>query len=182
MFLKPRRVRRGPTNCGNQYFIDPPPELLRIPPPFPHPDDLTGDLATIYVGPSRIGFEAPINLLSRHSPFFANAFCHPFREASSHTIDLPDDVAAAFACVVRWMFEGQTGLDATSTGLQICQVWILADKLMMTALCNATMTVFPARFRAVGGAISPSTINYVFENTVPERTHPLRRIIVDVFA
>lgn len=150
----------------------------------PDPEDLTGDLATILVGASKTQFDIPIKLLSKHSPFFEKAFCPNslFLEANTQVLELPDDLPPAFACVVRWMFERNCGLTADSTWLQLSQLWILVDKLLMALLCNEIISLFPAKFQKVGGCISPSTIMYVFENTVPRLKHPLRRMIVDVYA
>lgn len=177
----PRTKYKPPTtrsSSGHNEFLSP------SKPHEPDPADLIGDIATILVGPSKIPFEVPIKLLSKHSPFFAKAFqpSSPFLEASSLTLSLPDDIAGAFACVVRWMYEGKPGLTKDATWLQLSQLWILADKLLISELCDDTIQIFPKKFALIGGNIAASTINYVFANTVPVRKHPLRRMVVDVFA
>lgn len=165
------------SNNGNNDFLPPKPFE-------PDPADLTGDIAIILVGPFKIPFEVPIRLLSKQSLFFEKAFqpSSPFLEAHSKTLNLPDDITGAFACVVRWMYEGKSGLTADATWLRLSQLWILADKLLIPGLCNATIEIFPQKFKMIGGNIAAHTINYVFANTLPVRRHPLRCMIVDIYA
>jgi hypothetical protein len=177
----PRSKYKPPATRPPKHYND-----TLIAPKSHEPDlaDLTGDIATILVGSSKIPFEVPIKLLSKHSPFFQKAFqpSSPFLESTSKTLSLPDDIAGAFACVVRWMYEGKSGLTKDATWLQLSQLWIFADKLLMLELCDDAIRIFPKKFAQIGGNIATSTINYVFANTAPVRKHPLRRMVVDVFA
>jgi hypothetical protein len=153
----------------------------------PNRELLAGEIATILVGPFEAPFEIPIALLSSQSTFFRKAFDpdSPFREATSGVLHLPDDSPGAFACLARWLWTRDTGLATEAPWMHLARLWVLADKLLIPSLCDSIMGVFAQKFRLIGGCISPSTINYIFSNTSPSlngRRHPLRRMIVDLYA
>lgn len=66
---------------------------------------LTSAIVTIVVGPDQRLFAAHEDILC-HSPFFAAAVRDQFFEPSSRRIDLPDEEAEVFSCVLEYLYKG----------------------------------------------------------------------------
>jgi len=67
--------------------------------------NLTSAIVTIVIGPDQRLFAAHEDVLS-HSPFFASALRDQFFESSSRRINLPDEEAEIFSCVLEYLYKG----------------------------------------------------------------------------
>jgi hypothetical protein len=66
---------------------------------------LTSAIITIVIGPDQRLFAAHEDVLS-HSPFFASALRDQFFESGSRRINLPDEEAEIFSCVLEYLYKG----------------------------------------------------------------------------
>ncbi|KAK8202730.1 hypothetical protein IWZ01DRAFT_110453 [Phyllosticta capitalensis] len=64
----------------------------------------TGPLVQLVTGPEKEIFVAHKELLAKHSPFFKNALCEPWKEAISNVIELPDSDPVVVAVFLEWVY------------------------------------------------------------------------------
>jgi len=67
--------------------------------------NLTSAIVTVVIGPDQRLFAAHEDVLS-HSPFFASALRDQFFESNSRRINLPDEEAEIFSCVLEYLYKG----------------------------------------------------------------------------
>lgn len=111
-------------------------------------------------------------------PFFYNAFCGSFRESSTQSITLDEDVAI-FEDFVAWL-DQRLQLHKTLTWIHLAKLWIFADKHWALELQNDVLECMYGKFveKKHGVSISSDTLEYVVENTHSESN--LRRLLVDM--
>lgn len=80
-------------------------EKLDSPPVGSISPNLTAAIITIVVGQDQRLFAAHEDVLC-HSPFFAAACRSQFFEANARRIDLPDEEAEIFSCVLEYLYKG----------------------------------------------------------------------------
>ena len=130
-------------------------------------DDVRGNTAKHY--------KIHKGLLCHFSGYFAGAFrSDVWEEAKNQTFRLLDDEPEVFDAVYRWLYTRQF-CDSTwdwhkhlMSLLDICKVYVFADKRLMPAIKNAAIDAF------IDAKIRPQTrnepfvdelISYVYENT-----------------
>ncbi|MCJ1429969.1 hypothetical protein MMC29_007884, partial [Sticta canariensis] len=98
---------------------------------------LVSDMYKIFVGPEKKLFQAHEAVLSR-SPVFERMCSGTFKESVEKQIDLPDDDAIAFGCVLEFMylgvFHGDEKPDRVTKAALLADVYILADKYQLEDL------------------------------------------------
>jgi hypothetical protein len=67
--------------------------------------NLTSAIVTLVIGPDQRLFAAHEDVLC-HSPFFATALRGQFFESNSRRINLPDEEAEIFSCVLEYLYKG----------------------------------------------------------------------------
>ncbi|KAI9720858.1 MAG: hypothetical protein M1812_002697 [Candelaria pacifica] len=67
---------------------------------------LSGDKVDIYVGPNRVHFHLPKDVLCRQSSYFDLAFNGDFKEGKEQSLELPDEDVETFKQLIHWMIMG----------------------------------------------------------------------------
>lgn len=80
-------------------------ETMDSPPVESVSPNLTSAIVTIVIGPDQRLFAAHEDVLC-HSPFFASALRGQFFESNSRRINLPDEEAEIFSCVLEYLYKG----------------------------------------------------------------------------
>lgn len=80
------------------------------------------------MGPNEESFSIHEKLISSCSPFFDTALEGPWKEASEHSVKLPEDEPEVFTLYVRWLYSGQINPLSDQAGLNK----ITGDKLKLT--------------------------------------------------
>ena len=135
----------------------------------------------IAVGPDDVLFDAHIELICDCSPFFDNLLEHRFTEPQAKTIPLPDDDPDIFMEFLNWAYRRQIFEDKLSPKwIELCQLWVLADKLGVRELQNFVITQCGNRYTRCHDFVDKETVGYVYDHTPADS--PLRRMVVDTWA
>ncbi|KAI9787297.1 MAG: hypothetical protein M1835_002816 [Candelina submexicana] len=76
---------------------------------------LSGSKVDVHVGPNRVHFQLPKDILCRQFSYFDKALNGDFREGEEQRLELPDEDVKTFRELLKWMLTGR--LDAISTEL-----------------------------------------------------------------
>ena len=132
----------------------------------------------------------PEKLLIKASPFFAAALNGSFAEATSRSVNLPEDDIDAFGFFVQWLYVGEitadscihTGADddddyhPSDTLQTFVQAWILGDKLKCPNFKDhAMLSVIRTASRV---EIAPDDVRTAFEKSVSGSK--LRKFLLDL--
>ncbi|KAF1969086.1 hypothetical protein BU23DRAFT_571817 [Bimuria novae-zelandiae CBS 107.79] len=121
-------------------------------------DILTSGIVGIAVGPEEIPFDAHIELLCAHSPYFDEALEDRFDSPGTQYLTLPEDDPKIFTKVLSWMYNTRIGVSVlaeSTTWELLCKIWLLADK-------------YARKYDASGegrGNLDPSLIKLVYDKT-----------------
>jgi BTB/POZ domain len=113
---------------------------------------------------------APIKLhkdiICKHCPFFDKAFNGSFEEAASKHINLESEELQPVQECIRWIYSGGIFQEAPAPDfLQLCKLWVLADKWCMPTLQN--LVIDRLEKEAKRKLIPGSTITYIYSKTLP---------------
>lgn len=97
-------------------------------------------------------------------------------------VELPEEDPATFDIVYAWLYSQKLtqvceGEDVTCNLTQISQVFVLAEKYEMSALCNAALDEI-IRHYEVSNKVTPN-LTYIYENTA--RGSSLRRVVLATY-
>ncbi|CAI7671915.1 unnamed protein product [Penicillium bialowiezense] len=167
---------------------------------------LTGPVCTVKVGPNKESFSIHEKLISSCSPFFDTALAGPWKEASEHSVKLPEDEPEIFTLYVRWLYSGQINPLSDQAGLnkitgdklkltgnelrdheytQLFKACFLADKLLDTGFHDAVI-------RAILSKLSRRSVlaHYCLPGATPiawlfnkaQTSTQVRRLVIDAYA
>lgn len=136
-------------------------------------------------------FKLPVEVLAKHSPFFAKALLGEFREGKTKVMELLHDEPKSFSCFANWVC--QTEESVSFVGISDCEMknsmkmhdlanlWVFAEKIRAAPFQNFVMDIILGRYKDYYGMNIPTdTFNYVYDNTMAGSQ--LRRIFVDFAA
>ncbi|KAI9703687.1 MAG: hypothetical protein M1836_007457 [Candelina mexicana] len=78
---------------------------------------LSGSKVDVYVGPNRVHFQLPKDVLCRQSSYFDKALNGDFREGKEQRLELPHEDVKTFKRLLKWMLTGR--LDAIGAELDM---------------------------------------------------------------
>lgn len=85
-------------------------------------------------------------------------------------ITLADDEPETFSEVVSWIYRDEffpdIALPEYPKNIQLCKLWVLADKLCMPVLQNRIMEVIAGKTKAQNRAASTETLDYIWSHTL----------------
>ena len=140
------------------------------------------DIIKLTVGASRTVVKAHKILLAYYSPVMKAALYGGFNETGQTEISLPEDWDVGIKFLVGWMETGfidNVGVlracdGATSKAGILAQLWVLGNKYLSLAFCNAVMQLL---FDCLVEATHPDTVSYICDNTLP--TSKLCSFLID---
>ncbi|EON61235.1 hypothetical protein W97_00448 [Coniosporium apollinis CBS 100218] len=129
----------------------------------------SSDVFEVHVGPEPVRFVLHETLACRVCPFFERAIQRGFAEATSRMITLADDEPETFSEVVSWIYRDELfpdiALPEYPKNIQLCKLWVLADKLCMPVLQNRIVEVIACKAKAQNRATSTETLDYIWSHT-----------------
>ncbi|KAF2278662.1 uncharacterized protein EI97DRAFT_456118 [Westerdykella ornata] len=109
---------------------------------------LSGGIVQLSVGEDETPFDAHIELLCAHSPFFDNALKGRFQEAETKIIALPEDDPDSFSDLLSYVYTKRISVDEkATTWMDLCKLWVMADKYQIPALQNAVMAKMSKKWK-----------------------------------
>ncbi|TVY35540.1 hypothetical protein LOCC1_G005517 [Lachnellula occidentalis] len=146
------------------------------------------ELVTLLVGqgPNEKKFVVHKESACFYSPVFKAAFNSSFIEGQTQEYRFDDVSEGTVQFLVQWLYHQELSLVPLEDGkykqdefTSVVELWILADKLLITPLQNLALREIYKLGRPKGTSIS-HVIPYVYSNTGPGS--PLRRFVVDLCA
>jgi hypothetical protein len=140
---------------------------------------LTAGIASIYVGPSEIVFDAHIELLCDCSPYFNDAFDNRFTKAFTEPIYLPDVDPDTFADFLCWAYQStlEAAFKEPPPWIRLCRLWALGDKLRAPRLQNIVIRWCIIKIKEEKMIPDSNSVQFIYNNTT--ESSPLRRFAVD---
>ena len=142
---------------------------------------------TLHVGPTKTSFHVHKTILCDASPFFRAAFnsASDFKEALEQSTNLPEDDIDTIERFLSWLYtrkfglqEGETHSDWEVRYLQLAKLYVLADKLGVSALKNYIVDkIFELKKSLKAVPPQHATISYVYANSLEGSA--LRKLLVD---
>lgn len=135
------------------------------------------------VGPEKKKFILHKEFACQYSPVFKAAFNSDFIEGQTQTYKLEDVTEAAARLLVNWFYTQQLDIEGYGASspekrqedMALCQLWVLADKLLVPQLQNQTIRTM-VDLRVKTNIIPTLSLEYIWANTSPG--NPLRRLLV----
>ena len=116
------------------------------------------------------------NFICHYSPYFNAAFNGSFIEGETQSLDMEAN-PRVFSVFVNWIYSQkleEEDIEDLDSDAQF-QLWILADRLLVPKLQNATMRLLLLNKRRP--SLKRGTLQYVYENTT--KGSPLRTRLVE---
>ncbi|KAK4894769.1 hypothetical protein LTR27_007157 [Elasticomyces elasticus] len=148
------------------------------------------DIITVLVGAEESRFIVHKDAICAKSPFFNAACGREWIEGQEKTVRLPEQDAEAFKVYLRWVYNDTLNMALMEeppvyvvppSFLNLTKAWLLSTYLQDDALCNKLIDRMLEKYQASrSGAVSRSTLEYVFEHT-PAESH-IARLFLDALA
>ncbi len=142
---------------------------------------LSGGIVSLNVGTPETPFDVHLELLCDSSPYFNSLFNDRFARVPATNVCLPDDDPDTVTEFLNWVYCGTIFQTQLRTPLiELFRLWVLAEKFEVPELQNLVVTHCKKKLGyQKHGVLMTSTINYVYNNTIPGC--PLRQMTVDIF-
>lgn len=150
---------------------------------------LSGPLIDLYIGETQRHWALHRNLLCYHAHYFdENLVVNGEQKMiKDGRIDLPDEDAAAFEVLVKWLYQGRIE-DVSSMPVEkkwdyafTCQkLYLLCEKIGMQELKNIAIDQFRRGCHEARLVPGPDEIKPIYEKTTP--TSPFRKLVSKIAA
>jgi len=127
--------------------------------------------------------------ICRYSPFFTAACSQRSVKGKATVVRLPEADSRVFGVYVHWTYTEKVDMvflwdasddDARVPVLHLGEVWILANYLQDTRLCNRVCDMIIQRYQQKHSWLHPKPLQGIWEHTVLDS--PLRRLVTDLTA
>ncbi|KAG4443028.1 hypothetical protein IFR05_001482 [Cadophora sp. M221] len=137
------------------------------------------DMVTFLVGPDQAKYIMHKKVVCHYSPVLEAAFKSGFIEGTTQTCKLEDINEETFALFMQWIYTQKIELHVDSDGKLnagiLPPLWVLAEKLIMPRLQNATINLIDS-VNLRSALIDTDSLAYIYENTTTGS--PLRKMFV----
>lgn len=121
-----------------------------------------------------------MELICDCSLYFHEVFKNRFTQRRTEPVLLSDADPDTFAEFLAWAYCGEVFKGQSSVAwIQLCRLWVLADKLGAPKLQNLVIEHCNKRYDLDSGLVDRSAVEFVYNNTLPGS--PLRRLVVDIW-
>ena len=136
----------------------------------------------VEVGPEAIRFPIHKGLLCFESSYFKACLNGKFQEASEDKTTLEDEDPSIFRRFIAWLYTGKVLKDQETTEtmsyIKICDLYILAEKRLVTRLQNTCIDAVINKHRSCN--ILPTlSVRRIWNNT--SNKSPMRKLLVDLW-
>ena len=139
-------------------------------------------IVNLKVGPTKTPFEVHKGLLCNASPYFRAALEGGFKEATTQTIEWPEETPGIIKEFLFWLYSGSLSEEETSDRPRwnfLVNLYIFAEVRGLHALQNAVMDGLLGLIQKKTSALDVGVLDLIYQQASPQSL--LRRLAVDLF-